>query len=40
MSKKEKELMGMDNSVEILGMECDIRGLNVNAKNTIKCKNK
>ena len=38
LSKKNKELMDMDNSVVIAGGEGDIRGLNGNEKNTIKIK--
>ena len=36
LSKKEKGLMDVDNSVVIAGGEGGIRGLNVNGKNTIK----
>ena len=38
LSKKEKGLMDMDNSVVIAGREVGIRGLNGNGKNTIKIK--
>ena len=36
LSKKEKGLMDVDNSVVIAGGEGGIRGLNGNGKNTIK----
>ena len=38
LSKKEKGLMDVDNSVATAGGEGDIRGLNGNGKNTIRVK--